>query len=301
MTPLAFDRNFDPPRGVAEPLSPLVQRIVCGNPGAFTFTGTNSYVVGGETVAVIDPGPEDDDHLDALLRAIGGKTVSHILVSHSHADHSPLAARLKAITGAKTVAQGPVDPSGNASLRLDASIDTDFTPDHRLSQGDVIDGPGWTIEAVFTPGHMSNHMSFALREERALFSGDHVMAWATSVVAPPDGNMGDYLQSLRLLLTREDAVYFPGHGPARREPLPLVHGYLAHRQMREDAILVRIAQGDRTIPELVRHIYADVDPKLHPAAALSTRAHLDDLVARGLLRENEGVYETVSSRSSGNR
>lgn len=293
MTDLSFDRTFDATPGEAQPLSPLVRRVLVNNPGPYTFKGTSSYIVGRGTVAVIDPGPDDDAHLAALLAALDGETVSHILVTHSHADHSPLAARLKAATGATTLAHGAVEAPPAAGLRLDASIDHGFVPDQRMGDGDAVSGPGWTLEALFTPGHMSNHMCFALKEEQALFAGDHVMSWATSVIAPPDGDMGQYFASLRKLLDRDDAVYHPGHGPSRRDPLPLVRGYLAHRRMREEAIRARVAQGARSVGEIVAAIYADVDPKLHGAAALSTTAHLDHLVQQGRLRKVDGIYEAA--------
>ena len=293
MTDLVFDRDFDARPGEAVQLSPLVRRVLCDNPGPFTFKGTSSFIVGHGSVAVIDPGPEDDAHLTALLAALDGETVSHILVTHSHADHSPLAARLKQATGARTYAYGGIEAQSGAGPRLDASVDHGFTPDARFRHGDVIEGKGWSLEALFTPGHMSNHMCFALREEKTLFAGDHVMAWSTSVVAPPDGNMGQYMDSLRLLLDRDDALYLPSHGPARADPKPLVRGLMAHREMREAAILQRLREGDRTIAEIVARIYAGIDPRLHGAAALSTRAHLDHLIERGRARERDGVYEAM--------
>lgn len=291
MTDLSFDRDFDVAPGVAMAVSPLVRRIVVNNPSPYTFKGTSSFIVGQGQVAVIDPGPDDEHHLEALMAALKGETVTHILVTHSHADHSPLARRLKQVTGATTCAYGAVEAPAAAGLRLDASIDHEFAPDVTLAEGDAVTGPGWTLEALFTPGHMSNHLCFALKEERALFSGDHVMAWATSVIAPPDGAMGAYFASLRKLLGRDDQVYHPGHGPSRRDPLPLVRGYLAHRRMREEAIRARVQQGARTVPEIVAAIYADVDPRLHGAAALSTTAHLDHLVEQGRLRNTSGIYE----------
>ena len=293
MTDLQFDRNFEVTPGKADRVSPLVRRVLVNNPSPYTFKGTNSYIVGSGKVAVIDPGPDDEAQLAALLDAVKGETVTHILVTHSHADHSPLAKRLKAATGAITLAFGAVEAPPSSGLRLDASIDHDFVPDQRLADGDSISGPGWTMEALFTPGHMSNHMCFALQEEQALFAGDHVMAWATSVIAPPDGDMGQYFASLRKLLDRDDQVYHPGHGPSKRDPLPLVRGYLAHRRMREEAIRARVAQGARSVGEIVASIYADVDPKLHGAAALSTTAHLDHLVEQGKLRKVDGIYEAI--------
>lgn len=291
MTDLSFDRNFDVSPGQCVQVSPLVRRVLANNASPYTFKGTSTFIVGRGKVAVIDPGPEDGGHLAALLAALDGETVSHILVTHSHADHSPLARRLKQETGAVMLAQGAVEAPPDAGLRLDASIDHDFVPDQRMAEGDTVTGPGWTLEALATPGHMSNHMCFALREEKALFAGDHVMAWATSVIAPPDGDMGQYFASLRKLLDRNDEVYHPGHGPSRRDPLPLVRGYLAHRRMREEAIRARVEQGARSVGEIVAAIYADVDPKLHGAAALSTTAHLDHLVEQGKLHKVDGIYE----------
>ena len=293
MTGLDFDRQFDVVPGAVVQVAPGIRRILCGNASPFTFKGTSTFIVGEGKVAVIDPGPDDGGHLAALLTALGAETVTHILVTHSHADHSPLAVRLKAATGAKTYAFGAVAPGPETGLRLDASIDHGFIPDERLGDGDVVNGPDWTVEAIHTPGHMSNHLCFALREEQALFAGDHVMAWATSVIAPPDGDMGDYYASLRKLLARDEVVYHPAHGPSRRDPLPLVRGYLAHRRMREAAILQRVKAGARTPEVIVAAIYADLDSRLFGAAALSTRAHLDYLVAQGLVRERDGGYEAL--------
>lgn len=288
MASLSFDRNFDVPPGKVMTMSPLVRRVLADNPGPFTFKGTASFIVGRGEVAIIDPGPDSDAHLAALLAAVQKETVSHILVTHSHLDHSPLARRLKQATGAAIVGYGPIsrpELSDPGLPRLDASVDMDYSPDIRLGHGEVIAGKGWSLEGVFTPGHMSNHMSYALKEEKTLFCGDHVMAWATSVIAPPDGNMGQYLASLRLLLEREDELYHPAHGPSSPEPKSLVRAYLVHRKMREDAILARLRAGDRTVEEIVKANYADIDPRLHIAAGLSTLAHIKHLIERGLVRE----------------
>lgn len=284
---LTFDTVFEPRHGEAIPVAPGVLRVTAANPGPFTFHGTNSYVVGTETLAVIDPGPDDDAHLAALERAIAGRPVSHVLVSHTHRDHSPLARRLAGLTGAVVAAEGPHRPARPLNIGevnpLDASADHDFAPDTVLGDGDVVSGDGWRFHAVATPGHAANHMCFALEGTGILFSADHVMAWSTSIVAPPDGAMADYMASLERLLMRDDALYLPGHGAALTNPRPFLRGLKAHRRMRERAIVERIAAGDRTIAQIVAAIYASTDPRLHGAAALSVLAHLEDLVARGLV------------------
>jgi glyoxylase-like metal-dependent hydrolase (beta-lactamase superfamily II) len=282
---IAFDMDFDPLYGQSVEVAPAVRRITVNNPGPYTFHGTNSYLVGADTLAVIDPGPDDERHLEALLTAIAGRPVSHILVSHTHRDHSPLAARLQAETGAIVCAEGPHRPARPMRLGevnpLEASADIDFKPDLVLGDGDTIDGDGWCLRAVLTPGHAANHAAFALEGTDILFSADHVMAWATSVVAPPDGAMADYMRSLDTLLARDDRLYLPGHGGPVREPAAFVRALKAHRKMRERAVLERLRSGDRTIPDMVRAIYRDTDPRLHGAAALSVLAHLEDIVARG--------------------
>lgn len=282
-----FDTAFEPAYGEPVPVAPGVARLTVNNPSAFTFHGTNSYIVGAGTLAVIDPGPVDDDHLRALLKAIDGRPVSHIFVSHTHVDHSPLAAVLAARTGAKMLAEGPHRPA--RPLRtgevnpLDASGDDAFMPDVVLKDGDVVEGDGWALRAVFTPGHTANHLAFALEGTGVLFSADHVMAWSTSIVAPPDGAMTDYMASLDKLLARDDGVYLPGHGGPVTQPAAFVRGLKVHRKMRERAILERLKSGDRTISEMVAAIYRDVDPRLHGAAGLSVLAHLEDLVGRGIV------------------
>ncbi len=305
MPEIPFSREFDARPGEAVTLSPLVRRIVCDNPGPFTYKGTSTYIVGRGNVAVIDPGPDDARHLAAILDALDGESVSHILITHTHRDHSPLAARLKALTGAATYAQGPHggDRADDGALRLDAAGDLDFLPDVRLADGDVVEGKGFSLQAVFTPGHTANHMAFALREEQALFSGDHVMAWSTSVIAPPDGNMADYFASLKKLLEREETVYWPGHGPERRQPQSFVKAFIAHRRMREAAILERIKAGDRTIPEIVRSVYAGIDERLHGAAALSTFAHVEHLIAESKVKSEEGTptLDGIYSAAAGKR
>jgi glyoxylase-like metal-dependent hydrolase (beta-lactamase superfamily II) len=285
---ISFDRDMDAQPGRLVPVSPLVRRIVAGNAGPFTFTGTCSYVVGHGDVAVVDPGPEDAAHIDALCRALEGETVSQIVVTHTHRDHSPGARLLQARTGAPIVGCAPhraarplAEGEGAA---LDASADREHSPARVLGAGDSIAGPGWTLAALPTPGHTANHLCFALPEEGALFSGDHVMAWSTSIVAPPDGSMADYMASLALLLERGERRYWPGHGGPVTQPARFVRGLLQHRRHREAAILDRLRAGDRFIAEIVPRLYAGIAPALHKAAALSVFAHLEDLVARGLAR-----------------
>ncbi len=288
---LNFDMQFDPAYGSAVELAPGVLRLTVNNPSPFTFHGTNSYIVGRDTLAVIDPGPEDDPHFSALLKAIGGRPVSHIFVSHTHRDHSPLASRLAQETGAITAAEGPHRPARPLRIGeinpLDASADTDFAPGLILQDNSVTAGDGWAIQTVLTPGHTANHAVFALEGTGILFSADHVMAWATSIVAPPDGAMADYMASLDRLLERDDKILLPGHGGPVRKPRAFMRGLKTHRKMRERAIIERLGQGDRTIADLVKAIYRDTDPRLHGAAGLSVLAHLEDLVTRGMV-ETQG-------------
>lgn len=290
---MEFDTRFEPAYGEAVPVTKGVARLTVNNPSAFTFHGTNSYIVGHDTLAVIDPGPEDDAHFNALIKAIAGRPVSHILVSHTHRDHSPLASRLARETGAIVAAEGPHRPARPLRIGeinpLDASADMDFKPDLALKDGDVIDGDGWRIATVLTPGHAANHAAFGLEGSGILFSADHVMAWATSIVAPPDGAMTDYMASLDRLLERDDKLFLPGHGGAVTKPRSFVRGLKAHRKMRERAILERLRSGDRTIAEMVAAIYRDTDPRLHGAAALSVLAHLEDLVGRGIVTTDGAV------------
>jgi glyoxylase-like metal-dependent hydrolase (beta-lactamase superfamily II) len=290
---LSFDMNFAPDHGIAVEMAPGVVRVTCNNPSPFTFHGTNSYIIGTGTLAVLDPGPEDDAHLEALLAAIDGRPVSHILLTHTHRDHSPLAARLKAATGAITVAEGPHREARplatGAAPALDAANDTAFEPDMRLGDGETLTGDGWQVTAVHTPGHAANHTVFALDGTGIAFSGDHVMAWSTTIVAPPGGSMSDYMASLDKLIERADRRFLPGHGGPVEEPVAFMRGLKGHRKMRERAILERVREGDRSIPAIVAAIYRDTDPRLHGAAGLSVLAHLEDLVARGLVTADSAV------------
>ncbi|MGR7996110.1 MULTISPECIES: MBL fold metallo-hydrolase [unclassified Xanthobacter] len=282
---IPFDRDFNVPAGRLDQVTPLVRRIVAPNPSPFTFTGTCSYIIGQGSVAILDPGPDSPEHIDALLQAVAGETVSHIVVTHTHRDHSPAATAIKAATGAPIVGAAPhraARPLHIGEINpLDASADTDYQPDHMLADGEAVEGRGWTLNTVATPGHTANHLAFALREEEVLFSGDHVMAWATSIVAPPDGAMGDYIRSLELLGTRPERTYLPGHGGPVRDAPAFVRDYLDHRIARELAILRGLERTAETVPDLVRGIYIGLDPRLVGAASLTVLAHLEHLVESG--------------------
>lgn len=289
---IPFERDFDAPFGESVRVSPLIARVLAPNPGPFTFKGTGVYIVGGgRDVAAIDPGPLLPAHVEALKRALAGKRLTHILVTHTHSDHSPAAAPLKAWSGAKTYAYGP-HGSGKAEegVKVEEGGDRDFVPDVRVKDGDVIAGNGFTFDCVYTPGHTSNHMCFALREEKALFTGDHVMGWSTTVVAPPDGDMAAYMASLRKLIARDDEILWPTHGGPVKNPKPFLQAYLDHRLEREAQILACISDGLETIPEMVARIYAGVDKRLHPAAARSVEAHLILLVSEGRVKKDGGRY-----------
>lgn len=282
MAGIPFATEFDFEYGRCDQLSPLIRRVIANNPSAFTFTGTGTYIIGTGNVAVIDPGPLLDAHVDAILAALGpDERVSHIVVTHTHLDHSPACKPLQARTNAPTYSFAPPNVESYDGPRLEEDADDMFQPDHVVAHGDLIKGDNWTLECVFTPGHMANHMCYALVEEKALFTGDHVMGWSTSVIAPPDGNMNDYMQSLDLLLSRDDEIYWPTHGTSINDPQNFVRAYIEHRRGREAQIIARLKEGDRHIRDMVATIYADVDKRLHPAAALSVFAHMQDLVTRG--------------------
>jgi glyoxylase-like metal-dependent hydrolase (beta-lactamase superfamily II) len=282
---IPFKRDFDPRYGELIRLSRLVRRITCNNPGPFTFTGTNTFVIGQGRVAVIDPGPDDIVHIGAMLTALRGETIAAILVTHTHRDHSPGARLLKRETGAPIVGCGPYLPARELLLdeinALDASNDLEHTPDQQLRDGGVYQGDGFSLVSVETPGHTMNHLAFALPEEQALFSGDHVMGWSTTIVAPPDGAMRPYMASLEKLLDRNDTIFWPAHGGAIDAPQPFVRALIAHRRARETAIRDRLKAGDTKIETIVANIYQGLDPRLSGAAALSVFAHMEDLAARG--------------------
>lgn len=285
---IAFDRNTnDLAPGKVVDLSPLVRRVVADNGGPMTFTGTCTYIIGRGTVAILDPGPDDAAHVARVLAAVAGETVSHVMVTHTHRDHSPAVPAVKAATGAIVAGCGPHRPSRDLALGetnpLESSGDRAHAPDLLMREGDAIEGPGWRLAAVETPGHTANHLAFTLPQEKTLFSGDHVMAWSTTVVAPPDGSMADYMASIEKLRGLEHGIYRPGHGGPVAEPQRFLRGLVQHRRQREAAILGRLAAGDETIGEMVPVIYQGLAPVLHRAAALSVLAQLEDLVARGLV------------------
>lgn len=283
--PIPFDRSLEAGSQTMQAVSPLVRRLIANNGGPFTFTGTCTYVVGRGEVTVIDPGPGDPRHLDMLREALAGETISRILVTHTHRDHSPGATALRQATGAPILGCAPyVSPPPLAGTDLspsDAANDPLYRPDHVMTDGDAISGPGYDLVAVATPGHAANHLAFALPQEKALFSGDHVMAWSTTVVAPPDGSMRAYMASLDKLQARDESVYWPGHGGPVRQPQRFVKALSQHRRHREAAILRRLMEGDAAIETLVARLYADLAPALKGAAALSVLAHLQDLAERG--------------------
>jgi glyoxylase-like metal-dependent hydrolase (beta-lactamase superfamily II) len=265
-----------------EQLSPLIRRVLADNPSPFTFTGTQSFIVGRGEVAVIDPGPDLANHVEALLAATAGERIAAIVCTHTHRDHSPAARRLQQATDAPIIGcaalafedQGP---------RADDSFDPDYRPDRVLADGEQLNGDGWTLQAVATPGHTSNHLCYFLPQENALFSGDHVMGWSTTIVSPPDGDMADYMASLAKLQAREERIYYPAHGPTIEAPHKLLRGLVLHRRQREGQILAEIKRGEGHIPQMVARMYKSIDPRLHPAAGRSVLAHLIDLEGRGLV------------------
>ncbi len=296
-----FNTDFDPRHGEMVGVSPLLRRIVCNNPSKYTFHGTGTYVIGHTDVAVVDPGPRDPAHVEALLRALGDETVRAILITHTHGDHSPAAAALHDATGAPVLGFGPhpqdatseedhadngngtddeTDPGedGRAATDKDAHRpDVDFDPETRLAHGDTVEGPGWTVQALHTPGHISNHLCFALAEENAVLTGDHVMGWSTTIIPPPDGDISDYLRSLQLLLNRSDEVLYPTHGGPVNNPQPYVSALLNHRLRRETQILGQLAEGPSSAKQMVAVLYSDVRKELHRPAARSVVAHLAKL------------------------
>lgn len=288
MAGIPFVRDLEFKYGETVRVSPLVRRVVADNPGPFTYLGTGVYIIGQGDVAVIDPGPAIDAHFDALKAALKGERITHVLVTHSHMDHSPLAHPLAKWAGCKVYAAGPAIPT-ESEVRMEAGDDLRFKPDITVKDGDVFRGSNWTIEAVTTPGHTSNHVCFALKEENALFSGDHVMGWSTTVISPPDGHMGDYFRSLEKVRKRNFSTIWPTHGPPVTDVGPFLDAYIAHRHAREQAIIDRLRAGDTRIPDMVKVIYRDVDKRLHPAACHSVLAHIIHLVETGRVKA-EGPF-----------
>jgi glyoxylase-like metal-dependent hydrolase (beta-lactamase superfamily II) len=284
---IPFRRELSFEYGRLEPIAPMIRRIVARNPSPFTFRGTGTYVVGQGEVAVIDPGPDLAEHVEALLAGLMGEQVTHILVTHTHRDHSPAARALQQATGAPTFGFGRHAGGNRSDPAVEEGGDWDFVPDITVRDGDRIAGKGWTFEAVHTPGHTSNHLCFALPAEGVLFSGDHVMGWSTSVIAPPDGDMAAYMASLDKLLGRSDAVYWPTHGPAITEPKDHVRAFIAHRREREAGILDSLRAGIGQIDAIVERLYTGLQPGLRRAAGRSVHAHLIDLVGRGIV-ESDG-------------
>ncbi len=285
---LTFKKTMEFEYGVPAELVPGVHRIVANNPSMMTFKGTNTYLVGSTELALIDPGPDLPEHIEAIRSAIGGRRVSHILITHTHRDHTDALPKVLAMTGAKTCGYGrsAINPG---SVRTSPSgsefVDQDFRPDIVLRHGDRVAGPDWALDAVFTPGHAPDHLCFALDKHGALFAGDHVMAWNTTVVAPPEGNMADYMASLQTLLARadQDTVYLPGHGGRIETPARVVKAFVVHRTWREQAILGAIRQGTDTVRAIVSRVYQDLDARLVTAASLSVQAHVEHLMSRGLV------------------
>lgn len=300
---IPFNRDFPLVPGAVDEVVPGVRRVLCNNPSPFTFTGTVSYIVGRGNVAIIDPGPADEAHIQALLDAVRGETVTHIFLTHTHKDHSPGTPRLKAATGATVYAEGPHRASrprhGSELAPTESGADYGFRPDVILKDGEIVTGEGWQLEAVATPGHTANHMAFAWTERKLMFVGDHVMGWSTSIVAPPDGSMVDYMASLERLTRRDEQLYFSGHGPEIPDAVRFVKFLIRHRKAREESILYRLAKGEADIPTIVRASYIGIDPRLMGAAGYSVLAHLEDLVARNVVATDgdptiDGTYRLVA-------
>ncbi len=278
------------PTGLAEQCEELVRRVLAPNPSPYTYTGTQTYLVGAaDEVAVIDPGPNEPAHIEAILAAIGDAKLVAIMCTHTHRDHSPAAAPLSERTGAPVIGCAPLVLKSDRP-RADEAFDTTYAPDRVLENGEAMTGTGWTLRAVHTPGHTSNHLCFALEESGALFTGDHVMGWSTSVVIPPDGDMGDYLKSLEHLQSREDRVYYSAHGAPIDKPRQLVRGMIGHRRQRENQILRLMGERARPIPEFIPEMYKGLDERLIPAAEMSVEAHLLDLKRRGLVSSEGDVW-----------
>lgn len=296
--PFNYELQFE--YGKVATLSPLIRRVIARNPSPFSFHGTGTYIIGHGEVAVIDPGPLLEDHVDAIMSALDGETITHILVTHTHSDHSPAARLIKQLCPAPTYGYGPHGADRQSGdLTAEGGADLDFVPDVSVKHGEIIKGKDWTMECVFTPGHTSNHMCFALAEEKALFTGDHVMGWSTSIISPPDGDMTAYMDSLHLLLERDDDIYWPTHGDCIRDPKPYVGKFIEHRLERETQILDALATGAKTISQMVPGIYTELDKRMYPAAARSVFAAIIRLVDTGKVRCDEDLTLESEFRLSG--
>ncbi len=284
---IPYVRELDFEYGRADQVSPLIRRVIANNPSPFTFKGTGTYIVGQGETAVIDPGPDDPAHLEAILAALGGETVKTILITHDHSDHAPLAAALAKRTGAPIVGARPSPPRAVVPGTEEGST-RGYHPDRILTDGEVVSGPGWTLTTVATPGHTANHLCYALKEENALFCGDHVMGWSTTVIVPPDGSMTDYYASLRKVMDGHYTTLWPTHGPPITDPQPFVQAYLDHRLKREGQLVEVLANGPANIPDLVSRLYIGLDPRLNRAAGASLLAHLNHLVREGVAAHDEG-------------
>lgn len=299
---LAFNRNDDVDYGVAEDVAPQVRRIVANNPGPYTFLGTNTYLVGRGRVAVIDPGPSDERHLAAIAEATRGERVSHILITHSHRDHCDGAFALQKLLGGEVMSFGPTGGSRGAGAPGlgEAFVDPDFVPDRALADGDVIKVGNVTLDVLHTPGHAPDHLCFALVGQRTVFTGDHVMGWNTTVIAPPEGSMARFMSSLEKLLPRHDKIFLPGHGGRVQTPQRVVKAYIMHRQWREQTILACLEDGVSTIPRIVAKIYGELNADLKAAASLSVLAHLEHLIGRGLATvERAGAAGSAAAARAG--
>ena len=292
MSPEDFINSFE--YGNCDKISPLIRRIIANNPGPFTFTGTGTYIIGKENLAIIDPGPIDQNHFDAIIKSTKGQTITHIFLTHNHIDHSPLAKKIKEETGAKIYFK-TLTSDFEDNDKFEEGYDKNIEGDIELSDGDLVETSEWTIEAIHTPGHTSNHMCYSLLDEEILFSGDHVMGWSTTVIVPPDGNMNDYINSLKKLLKRSEKDFCPTHGPIIENPKDILEKYITHRMERERQIINAIKSGKNKIPDIVKIIYKDIDVGLHPAAAMSTLAHLKRMEKNNEIKisgENlDGTYE----------
>jgi glyoxylase-like metal-dependent hydrolase (beta-lactamase superfamily II) len=287
---LAFNRQFDADYGIAEDVAPGVRRIVANNPSPYTFLGTNTYLVGSGNVAVVDPGPDDPRHIKAIAEATKGERITHILITHSHRDHCAGARSLQSELGGEILSFGPTTSqrgAGAPGLGSDF-VDDAFVPDRKLQNGDEVKGRGFALDVLHTPGHAPDHLCFALVGQRTMFTGDHVMGWNTTVIAPPEGNMADFLASMQRLLKRNDKVFLPGHGGRIQTPQRVVKAYIMHRQWRENTILACLEDGGRTIPQIVGKIHGGLDSKLRDAASLSVLAHLDYLIERDMVSVEKG-------------